>query len=460
MKLQLGKSPETLEKERAEKQRKLEAEIQQRNAERQAKIQALHKIQTRNKILIISFISILFIAMMTFGIYNVFIKKVIPEERIVELSDIEIARKVNTYPSSEIEGYLSNNIQNLLAKYIKMDDNIESVIADKNSVHIVKIQTISNTLAQIDFSVDVTVKEKDERVSDPEVIAILQKNGLQMPVEEEPTTEEIVTEEPTTEEVITDENTIPEELLTEEEFVDEEDENDGQVEETVEETTEETTTEEPTTTEELTTEEVTTEETTEDDVYVIPGEVEYKDSTQQVAQYYLQSNTIYKKGTETTYTYIFTVPIEKYENKVEVDGTEVNAGVGYRIVGEMALSSFKRVDVTDFTSEIVINDKFNFTSELVDEKTLTEAQAEVDRTLGDLYANRYTTSVFENTYEFDNHNAEYLGLNTFSLYQESNPLGFNAQVSYNIKCNGVTYTINAYLYVDKSTGVWKITKFL
>ena len=34
MKVQLGRSPEDLEREKAEKQRKIEAEIQQRNAER------------------------------------------------------------------------------------------------------------------------------------------------------------------------------------------------------------------------------------------------------------------------------------------------------------------------------------------------------------------------------------------------------------------------------------------
>ena len=217
MKLNLNKTPEDIEKEKAAKQREIEADIQQRNHERQEKIQALRKVQTRNKIIIITVVVILFIAMMTFGIYNIFVKKSLSAEEVQNIA----YNQINHFPQNGVEGYLSRNIETMFDKYSRFDkENYASMKIDTNSLYVSKINALTNDLAVVDFSVDISITEKDKLVTDEKQIELLQKQGFK-DTRYEQTTEQ-VTEQPvvpqpteTTEEIT--ENTT-EEQTEEEQF--------------------------------------------------------------------------------------------------------------------------------------------------------------------------------------------------------------------------------------------------
>ena len=164
MKIKLGTTIEEQEKEKAKKQREIEADIQQKNLERQQKIQKLHATQKLYKIIIISFVLILFGTLLTFGIYNIFVKKVPSDDYIIGLANTQI----NRYPTSGVESYLSTNLQPLFDKYMKYNsEQIQSVVVDTDSIYIAKIVTLDNSVAQVDFSVDVKVTEVDTEVTDP-----------------------------------------------------------------------------------------------------------------------------------------------------------------------------------------------------------------------------------------------------------------------------------------------------
>ena len=72
MKLILGKTPEEQAAEEAKKQRELEISIQQSMIERREKIEALHKKQKINKIIILTTFGIVLTTLMVYGTYNTF----------------------------------------------------------------------------------------------------------------------------------------------------------------------------------------------------------------------------------------------------------------------------------------------------------------------------------------------------------------------------------------------------
>lgn len=427
MKIQLGKTPEQIEREEAERLRQLEAEAQQRDIEHQKKIQALRKVQIRNKIIIISSFIILFIAMMIFGIYNIFIKKsMTPEEVENMVGQSQGYTQQVMYFTDGINGYIANNIDGMFNKYsIINDQDIQSIDIDKNSVEILRCSNLYSATYQVDFSVDITVKHKDILITDPTIIDILQRNGLQIP-----------NEEPTTEEVTTTEAPIVVASETD-------------AEEVVQEATSEEPTTEITTTEEITTEELINEE---EGVAYIPNNVSKVDSDGSVKNYYLKGNSIYQVGDSETKTYVFTVPIEYYSD-------EKTKGTGFRLVGEMSLFGFERIDQTNF-EKINVSDYYKFNSEAkVDAQTLDSAKIKVDKTLEDLYSGRDVSQDFENKYVFETYDAKYVSLDKLEMYSQENAGGYNALVTYRIELYGFTYTVNAYLHIRQDGNSWVIDKY-
>lgn len=501
MKLNLNKTPEDIEKEKAAKQREIEADIQQRNHERQEKIQALHKVQTRNKIIIITVFVILFISMMTFGIYNIFVKQPMSPEEVQYIAQ----NQINYFPTNGVEGYLTKNIENMFNKYGRFDkENFSSMKIDTDSLYVSKISTISNTVAIVDFSVDISITEKDREVTNKEEIENLQKQGFKDTRYEQTTeqvTEQQVVPQPTeTTEEITENTT--EEQTEEEQFESDgswslvdgegnttmtadipkdpgETEKEESTQPTVkpsplntDNTTEETSTEDVTektsddnTTEEITsenetteevtktptTEEITTEKTTEE-IKIQPETIKQKQQNE-IKEYYIEGGRIYEIGKTTTKKYEFTVTLEYYKD-------EETGGNGYRLGTELSLKTFNRIDQTDFT-KITVNDNFAFDPDtLLGEDVSNAVQIKVDKTLGDLYSGRDTSQDFFNTYSFNTFDAEYIGIDSFAVYGQANALGFNAYVTYSVKLNGFTYQINAYLIVEESGSSYIIKGYL
>ena len=177
--LVLGKTPEQLRAEEAEKQREIEAQIQEATRQRQAKIEALHKKQKTTKIAIIATASAVSAILLVFGTYNTFFKKTLT------LEDVQpsINSSINSlnFPSEGLDNYIRENCESLFMKYMTYDmknSNIKSVEVDKNSCYISRVKKLNSTLAQVYFSVDVIVHENDKEVTDPNIIDSLKKSGL------------------------------------------------------------------------------------------------------------------------------------------------------------------------------------------------------------------------------------------------------------------------------------------
>ena len=501
--LKLGKSPEELRQLEAEKQRKREEEIQRKNQEQIEKIEKMKRIQTRNKIIIISVVALLAITLIVFGTYNTFFKTPLTTQ---EVDNIVISR-INYYPKESVRGYIVNNIDNLFNKYSSLDTKVYDYCKiDKDSVSITKIQTLSNTVAQVDFIADVEYKEKDTLVTDENLIKQLRKSGLKTDqdiideyIKENPTekptekTTEAVTEKSTE---VSTEATTPETNSTEDSTVSAtmatENANDNKpevsddhsdvipspspakktlkdvtandVSTTTEASSETTATDITTEAETKETKEVTTKENKEEDtsdtettdttdiVDTDKSSITVSDSGGTKTQYYVYGNKIYQVGKKFIKTYSFTIPIEYF--------SEGNIR-GYRIGDDMNLQCLNSADYTDF-SNITVNQYYSFNNiNKVDEKTAEAARIKVEKTLQDLYSGRDVSQDFVNNYTFNTYKAEFINIQSFNMYSGSNAVGFNAKVSYKIKLeDGLVYTVNAFLEIRQNGNTWIITKFM
>ena len=504
-KLQIGKSPEDLERERAEKERQREEEVQKAALERQEKIIALQKKQKLVKIISIVVFVTLFVSMMTFGIYNIFVKQNLTEEEVVSLA----RSQVSYFPETALNGYFRDNCEAIFQKYIKSDkDKYKSIKTDPNSVEITRIITINDYLVQAEWEVDVLITENDAPVTNSDVIDKLKRVGFIKGVNER---SEIVTTEQATEKVTEKKK----EKVTEapvEQTTEEVASNDVSEEDTSEEITEEIKTEEDTTEEEPTPSadsdssmqildsdgNVIKEVAQKDDIEtgamdladiqkddesdselesesdsdtsdnntdinvnkatVINGEITLEDNNGNTETYYISGKVLMKKGSTYTTRFAFTSPIEYYYDVDEDGKTPIR--YGYRLASETSLQSFVRINQTNF-EEIIPNESYSFEEiELEDEETMESARIKVDKTLDDLYSGRDTSQDVLLFHQFNTFKGTYVSLDDFKLYKESNGLGFNAYAIYTVQFEGFTYTAHVYITLEKSGTSWVITSLL
>ena len=140
MKLVFGKTPEEIEAEEAMKQREIEAQVQQAMFERQSRIEALHKKQKSNKIIVLTFTTIIVIALLVFGTYNTFFKK--------ELTTTDISNQITkqtsslTYPSEGLDNYIRDNSQGFFNKYASVADDTKYDYAKVDAIVYEKLKGI------------------------------------------------------------------------------------------------------------------------------------------------------------------------------------------------------------------------------------------------------------------------------------------------------------------------------
>lgn len=455
MKITLGKSPEEQAAEEAKRQRELEAQIQQSMLERQQKINALHKKQKSNKIIIISFTSIIVIALLVFGTYNTFFKQGL------QIDDVnnQIAQSTNrlNFPSEGLDNYIRDNSQAFFNKYASTGDNdqIEYANVDKNSVNISKVVKMSNTLSVVYFSADIEVKNEDTQVVDQAIIEKLKKNGFGIKSSEkkskkknkEENTEaenveestEVSTEEATvaeqSEETLSNEGAMPEENVSSEESA-----------------------EEPAT-EEATTEEATTEDTS----YATTNLEMSSDETSDVIEYYmLDSGVIMQRGATSKIRYSFCIPVEVYYTYEDPETKQVPITNGFRPAGEMTLYSLKEIDINTVEDPIEIHPYLQFdAAQAYEESEKESAKIRVDKIFNEIYSGINTDHELKLKKQFNTYDATYIGMVDFEIYKTPNQLGYNAHVTYKIQLpQGFTYVVENYLIVEKDGGSWIITSIL
>lgn len=467
-KLILGKTSEEIAAEEALKQREREVAIQQEMLDRQQKVIALHKAQKRNKIIIIAVISVAAISLITFGTYNTFFKKGLQIDQV----QAQIASNVNYFPEAGLDNFIRDACEPLFFQSVSYDRSAyEWVDVVEDSVYISRVRPVSNNLAEVYFSVDVTMKPVDVLVTDQAVIDRLHRNGFANEVETTPETTETTTVETTPPET-TPEETAPAETTPEET---------APAETTPEETQPvenaaytygndepqlvnlafvyEPETVDPTTTEESTGE---TEETTDplDDAEMGSIDMKNNNTRDEEIEYYVVGNgSIYQRSQPVTVRYNFYLPVEFYYN-YDSNGNPITSG--YRAASNLNLYVLDEVHQTDFSS-IAVNSAYSFEGiGEADEQSNTAARIKVDKILGDLYSGRDTSQDFFNYRSFNTYGASYVRLISFQLYNGYNGMGYNCEVSYSIQMpQGIQYTVNAYMVVEPvgsgQEQTWKIT---
>lgn len=467
-KIVLGKTPEQLAEEEAKARLEKENEIRQAFLDRQEKVIRMHKAQKRNRITVIGVFAIILIACIIFGTYNTFFKQSLTPGDVRGI----INAQINSFPMSGLDNYVRDNCESLF--YQSCDYNMNEydyVEIDKNSVYVTNVRDITDTLAEVYFSADVLMKEKDTAVDDPAIIDRLHRNGFGQadptstptpaPTETSvtPTVESVAASEPETTMADTvenieemsytggDMNIVPLTINYDPETP---------------ETTVETQPTQPTETQPVETQPEETQPTENPDNKEI-GKVDMSGTKGAEAdEYYIVGNgTIYKRGKVLRVRYNFYLPVEWYY-KYDTDG-RTPVAAGYRPAANMNMYVLEDINQVDF-EKITIHPNYSFENiKEIDENTSTAARIKVDNILNALYGGRDTTQDFYNYRKFNTYGAEYVGMVSFQMYEAKNAMGYNCYVVYNIKTQqGFTYQVNCYMLVEPvgsgQDQTWKITK--
>lgn len=404
-KMVLGKTPQELEAELAKKAREQEAEIQASILERQRKIQALHSKQKSSKIIIILIVGLIACVLVTFGTYNTFFKQGLTIEDVQ--SSINLSTSRLTYPSEGLDNFVRDNCDELFNHYLSdsgaelKKNKIASIDVDNNSCYIYKVRKLSQHMAQVYFAVDVTTTEMDSEVTDQVLIEQLKRNGFgALSTSDRTTTAD--------EEATTENSDIPNTNM------------DFQADKS--------------------------------------GEIEH---------YYMTSGgAIMKTGKSTTYRYSFYMPVEL--EYLYSDGTNDGSGggalasVGFKLAGEMTLSSQIETDNLDFDLITINEDYFGFNPALLlDEDTTNKIKIKVDKTLKDLYSYEDTSQDIQLYRKFNTYDAKYVGIDTIEAYSDYNYMGYNTYVTYTITTSqGFTFQLHTYMKVEQNGNTWTITDIL
>lgn len=462
-KLVLGKTPEQVRAEEAEKQRKLEIEIREHQLERQKKIEAMHKKQKTTKIVFIAIVCAVSLSLLGFGTYNTFFKPTLSIDDVTPVID----ESINTFrfPSEGLDNYIHDNCEGLFNKYLvndskKVDSTIvDTITVDKDSCYISRVKKLSGNIAQVYFSVNVITKAKDTQVTDPTVIASLQKNGFNINTNQKQTIETSNTQ---TSENDTSENSILENSTSE----------NSTSESSISETSEEENSKLDTTSEEsIESSEQSTENNTENSLIsvepIAPATESTDTSNIDDKTYYIDSyGKLMQVGVTTTVRYNFYVPIEFYyvysgEPDEEGNPTGSVVGGGFRPCGDMTLFTLEQPDISDFT-DITYNEAFNISEELLlDDKITQKIRVKVDNILSDLYLGKDTSQEFYNYRKFNGYNAKYEGIEKIDCYSEKNYLGMNTHVTYKIiTSQGFIYKLETWLNVEEDGNSYIIKEML
>lgn len=459
-KIVLGKTPDQLREEEAKKQRELEAQIQQSQLERRAKLEALHKKQKTTKIAIIAATSFIAASLFVFGTYNTFFKHGLTVDDVVPTINASIDSF--RFPSEGLDNYIHDNCEALFAKYVSIDlknSNISSIKVDTDSCYISRVKKINSTLAQVYFSVNVSVTEKDVEVTDPNIIRQLKGTGFVSYTSENEESMVSSVNADDSNDKASDKNKSS--IETEESIASE--------------TVESSTSNASENTDKLS--QITIEAspsglanaTDTNNNSTFNSNVSGENRT-----YYVTDNgKIMQTGTVSTVRYNFYVPIEfyfVYSSEPDEDGNPTGeiVGGGFRPAGDMTLYSLEQADiiVSKLTDEEKKNPYYHsaFTCNeetLLDEETTRQIQVKVNNVLNDLYEGRDTSQEFYNFKKFNTFNSRYDGISTIYCYSEDNSIGYNTKVTYSITTSqGFSYKLETWMKVVQDGNSWVVIDIL
>ena len=159
-KLVLGSNPETIEKEEAEKIRKLDEEVRERQKEQSLRLQRFAKKYKRNKVFIL--VLFYFIVLGLFGgcIYMAFFKQNITEEDVTSIAKKQTA----SFNASGVDGYVRKNFNTWYEMLLAgKSEKIEYIRPNLNSLSIDEVKGSGQNFGRVYFSLDIETKLKDTK---------------------------------------------------------------------------------------------------------------------------------------------------------------------------------------------------------------------------------------------------------------------------------------------------------
>lgn len=173
--IRLGASPEELERELVEKQQQLAEEVLKRNQLKEKHILEIKKVQKKNRIIVVTTLSIVLSSLLIFGTYNTFFKKVPTTE---DLKGVLVS-SVRQFNVAGLDGYIRNNFTTWFKELHSFKDEklgLEKVNPNLDSLTIDDVVQISNTVARVYFTVDIESKTKDIENADKTITKGVIKN--------------------------------------------------------------------------------------------------------------------------------------------------------------------------------------------------------------------------------------------------------------------------------------------
>ena len=150
----LSHSPEVLAE--------MEKIVRSKNFAQENQLNNLQRKRRLTRRLTIALTTLAAIALLAFGVYGAFFRKVLSTDDIKNvIYDTPLVNEL--FPSSAVEGYLRQNINTILEGYITpANSSVESVIAEPNSLYVTRINKRNVEIANVQFVVTITTKEKDD----------------------------------------------------------------------------------------------------------------------------------------------------------------------------------------------------------------------------------------------------------------------------------------------------------
>lgn len=152
------------EERNAERMRKMEAEVRAHNKEKERKLNIYKRKALRTKIITTTLIILFMGSILGFGIYNTFFNKGIQMKDAVYAADaIQKASPIN-FPSAGVEGFLRENIDNILNGFIQqLPADKESMVYDTTSLYVTRVIPKTPTSCSSYFNMDILVKAKNSQ---------------------------------------------------------------------------------------------------------------------------------------------------------------------------------------------------------------------------------------------------------------------------------------------------------
>lgn len=186
-KLILGSSPDEIDRAEAKRMREIEAEVQARQQEQANRIKKLVQTEKRNKVIILSVISVSLFILISCCVYQAFFKPILSQDDVSNMITTQTAE----FNKNGLHGYIYDNFTTWFGELASEDrEDIEHFEPDLSTLVINDIaQTKYQRFISVDFAVDVMVKHVDTKGENDTIVPGIEETSryyFSIPIEMSP----------------------------------------------------------------------------------------------------------------------------------------------------------------------------------------------------------------------------------------------------------------------------------